>query len=200
MPARADVVLDFQDVLTTQGSDVPFFTPVSTHGFTLTATNPPTGLSPGFEVHGPSSIFYAGAAGMFAFSPASSPPDNLIKLVQNNGQTFSIVSIDLARNFAFDPAPTVSFTGTKGNGSTIMESFTVTTPAGIAAFQTFNFAGFTDIKTLTWGQPQLIDGLHQFSNLDLITSTNAVPEPRSLVVAVIGIIAVACYRRTRILY
>ena len=53
----AMVTLDFQDVLAAKGSDVPFFDPVQSRGFTLTATNPPTGFSAGFELQGPSSIF-----------------------------------------------------------------------------------------------------------------------------------------------
>jgi hypothetical protein len=91
----------------------------------------------------------------------------------------------------------VNFTGTKSDGTTVTESFTVTTPPGTAAFQTFDFTGFTDIKTLSWGQPQLSAGLHQFTDLDLIQSSTAVPEPRSLFAAVIGLIALAGYRRVR---
>src|SRR6185312_5630916 len=139
VPASGDTVLTFQDVLAAQGSDVPFFTPIQTQGFTLTSTNPPTGFSAGFEVHGPASSFYAGEVGVVAFAPASSPPDNVIELTQTSGQPFSLVSIDLARDFPFDPAPTVEFTGVKAGGGTVMQSFTVTVPVGTAAFQTFDF-------------------------------------------------------------
>ncbi len=177
------VILDFSDVLAHQGSDVPFFTPVSSQGFTLTATNPPTGLSAGFEAHGPSSPFYAGEIGLVAFAPATSPPDNLIDLTKDDGTSFSLVSIDLARNFAFDPAPTVSFTGTLAGGGTVMESFTVTVPGGTAAFQTFDFTGFDNVLSVTWGQPQLSDGLHQFAQINIVTPAAVIPEPSTLVIS-----------------
>jgi PEP-CTERM motif len=195
VPARGDTVLTFQDVLAAKGSDVPFFDPIQTQGFTLTATNPPTGFSAGFEAHGPSSPFYAGEVGIVAFAPATSPPDNVIELTQTNGQPFDLVSIDLARNSAFDPAPTVTFTGTKAGGGTVMESFTVTVPSGTAAFQTFDFTGFAGLTAVTWGQPQLSAGLHQFSRIDI---ASAVPEPSSLLLLSVGLAAVggvACHRR-----
>jgi hypothetical protein len=190
MPARGDVRLDFQDVLAAKGSDVPFFVPIDTQGFTLTATNPPTGFSAGFEVHGPGSPFYAGEVGVVAFAPATSPPDNVIELTRADGQPFDLVSIDLARNSAGDPAPTVTFTGTRAGGITVTESFTVTVPTGTAAFQTFDFAGFTDVTSVTWGQPQLSEGLHQFSGIDIAT---AVPEPSTFITTIVGGLGLVAY-------
>jgi len=181
--ARGDTVLDFQDVLAAMGSDTPFFTPIQTKGFTLASTNPPTGFSAGFEVHGPTSLFYAGEVGVLTFAPATAP-DNLITLTQTSGQPFNLVSIDLARYFPFDPAPTVTFTGIKSNGSTVNESFTVTVPVGTAAFQTFDFTGFTDVTSVSWGQPPLADGLNQFSRIDIGATGAPVPEPGSVALLV----------------
>jgi hypothetical protein len=191
--ARADIVtLTFQDVLAAKGSDVPFFDPVHSQGFTLTATNPPTGFSSGFEVHGPTSPNYAGEVGLLTFAPATSPPDNVITLTQDNGKAFALTSIDLARNFPFDPAPTVTFTGTLAGGGKVVESFTVTTPVGTAAFQTFDFTGFGDVTSVSWGQPQLSDGIHQFSNVVLNTAA-ITPEPASLVLLSAGLAGLAGY-------
>jgi hypothetical protein len=49
----------------------------------------------------------------------------------------------------------------------VTESFTVTTLVGVRGFQTFDFTGFTNLVSVTWGQPQLADGLHQFTDISL---------------------------------
>ena len=177
-----DIVLNFQDIPIPGGTDSAAFFTYSSQGFNLSATDPANGFLSGFQAHGPNSIFFAGAIGVVAFAPASSPPDNVIQLTQNNGMPFSILSIDLARNFAFDPAPTVTFTATELGGRTVTESFTVTTPFGTAAYQTFDFTGFSNLVSLTWGQPDLAAGLNQFTNITLQT----VPEPSSVALMVSG--------------
>src|SRR5207302_154849 len=103
LPARGgQVLLDFTDIPIPGGTDsAPFFTPYMAKGFTLTATNPPTGFSSGLEAHGPNSIFFEGKIGVSTFAPAS-PPDNVLELTQDNGQPFTLLSIDLARLFPFD--------------------------------------------------------------------------------------------------
>ena len=69
-----------------------------------------------------------------------------------------------------------------------METFTVTTPAGPpAAFQTFDFTGFTDLTSVSWDQPVFSAGLHQFTNITL----SIVPEPSSLILGGIGILGLA---------
>jgi hypothetical protein len=94
--------------------------------------------------------FYAGANGLAAFAPATNV------LSQTDRKPFSLLSIDLARNFDFDPAPTVMFTRTLAGGGTVSETFTVTTPAGFpGAFQTFQFTGFSNLSSVSWDQPDL---------------------------------------------
>jgi hypothetical protein len=106
----------FTDIPIPGGTEsAPFFT-YDSHGFMLTAINPPTGFLSGFQAQGPNSAFFAGEIGVVAFAPATSPPDNVITLSQDGGGPFPILSIDLARNSAFDPAPTVDFVGTKADG------------------------------------------------------------------------------------
>jgi hypothetical protein len=48
----------------------------------------------------------------------------------------------------FDLAPTVTFTGTRAGGGTVTQTFTVTTAPGVQAFQSFTFAGFSDLVSL----------------------------------------------------
>jgi hypothetical protein len=177
-----DIVLNFNDV---PAGSLFVFNPYQSQGYTLTSSSggfvfnsPDTGNgSP--QVPG-SNPYYAGANALAAFSPAT------ISLTQTNGNPFSLVSIDLARNFAFDPAPTVTFTGSLVGGGTVQDSFTVTTPAPPAtpAFQTFSFAGlgFTNLTSVSWDQPVFTEGLNQFTNINLAT----VPEPSAFFLMAIG--------------
>jgi hypothetical protein len=188
VPGTAETVLNFQDISIPGGTDSAPFSTYSNGGFTLTAPN-------NFDAHGSNSIFYAGAVGVVAFAP-SSAPDNVIDL-EDGGSPFDLLSIDLARNFAFDPAPTVTFTGTKAGGGTVTQSFTVTTPSGTSAFQTFDFSGFTDLDSVTWGQPVVADGVHQFTNIHVEADAVATPEPSTWPLLTLGIFGLICYRRQR---
>ena len=173
-PVRGgDIVLDFSDV---PPGTLAVFNPYTSQGFTLTSSSggfvfnsPDTGNGSSQPVG--NNPFYAGANGLAAFSPAT------ITLTQTNGDPFSLLSIDLARNFEFDPAPTVTFTGTLAGGGTVSETFTVTTPPppSPASFQTFDFTGFTDVTSVSWDQPVFTQGLHQFTNIHL--STEPSPSP-----------------------
>lgn len=176
--AHADTILEFSDV---PPGTLAIFSPYTSQGFSLTSTSggfvfdsPDTGNgSPQVPGNNP---FFAGANGLAAFSPAT------ITLTDTGGDPFSLLSIDLARHFAFDPAPTVTFTGTLDGGGTVTQTFSVTTPAGTPmTFQTFAFSGFTDVTAVSWVQPVSSEGLHQFGNIDLSeASSTEVPEPSTL--------------------
>jgi hypothetical protein len=177
---RADaIVLNFSDV--TAGT-LLVFSPYLSQGFTLTSSsggfvfNSPDTGNGSMQTPG-NNPFYAGANALAAFAPAT------ITLTQTDGAPFSLLSIDLARNFEFDPAPTVLFTGTLAGGGTVSQSFTVTTPVGSpAAFQPFDFTGFTGLASVSWDQPDPSLGLNQFTNITL----SIVPEPSSWVLLGIG--------------
>ena len=187
--ARAGViVLDFQD-LAVPGNTIAYYPgPYTSQGFTLN-------VSLGFNVYESNAgFFYAGERGVGPISPSA------VELTRADGAPFTLGSIDLARNFAFDPAPTVTFTGTLAGGGTVSQSFTVTTPVGQQAFQTFAFTGFNDVTRVTWNQPPLADGLHQFTDITFVTPDQApsVPEPATL--ALFGVAActgLALRRRRR---
>ncbi len=172
------VTLDFEDISIPGDTDAILST-YQSGGFTLTVTDTATGFPAGFQAHGPNSIFFAGSQALAAFAPPINST-SMITLTQDNGEPFSLLSIDLARNFAFDPAPTVTFVGTKAGEGSVTATFTVTTLTGNAAFQTFAFTGFTDLTSVTWVQPQLAAGLHQFDDIRLELTGAVVPEPASI--------------------
>jgi hypothetical protein len=132
-----DVVLDFSDV--PQGTLV-VASPYSSQGFTLQSTSggfvfnsPDTGNgSPQTPGNNP---FYAGALGLAAFAPAT------ITVRQTNDDPFSLLSIDVARLFAFDLRPSTTFTGTLADGSTVMKTITVSIDSPPLQFQPFDFTG-----------------------------------------------------------
>ncbi|QDV35056.1 PEP-CTERM sorting domain-containing protein [Tautonia plasticadhaerens] len=192
-PAAAETVIDFDDVDIPGDTELTTFSPYQEDGYTLTATNPPTGFSSGLVFYGENSIFYAGSQAASTFAPDNAP-FNILELTNDAGTPFALESIDLARNFAFDPAPTVTFTGVKVGGAEVMQSFTVTTPVGVAEFQTFAFSSdFSDLVALRWGQPILSQGLHQFDNIRI----QAIPEPGTAGLLAVGALAIGAARLVR---
>jgi hypothetical protein len=115
-----------------------------------------------------------------------------ITLTQTNGDPFSLLSIDLARNFAFDPAPSVTFTGTLAGGGTVDQMLTVTTSSPPLTFQTFDLTGFTNVISVSWEQDVAAsEGVHQFGNIHLFAG--AVTEPASLPLLALGIALALAY-------
>lgn len=184
--AYADVVLDFSDVAP---GTLLVFSPYTSQGFSLTSTaggfvfnSPDTGNgAPQVVGNNP---FYAGANGFASFAPAT------ITLTRLDAQPFSLLSIDLARNFAFDPPPTVTFTGAISGGGSITESFSVTSTSPPLVFQGFTFAGFTDVTSVSWLQPASGPTVHQFANVHL-GPVAALPEPSSVELALLAIALLA---------
>jgi hypothetical protein len=193
VPARGgDVVLDFGDL---PDGTLIVTSPYMSQGFLLTSTSGGFVFnSPGTGNGSPQPVgnnsFYAGANGLAAFAPGT------ITLSQINGDPFSLLSIDLARNFAFDPAPSTTFTGTLAGGGTVTATFAVTTSSPPLTLQTFDSTAFTNVTSVSWDQGMGAgQGVHQFSNIHLRTGA-AVPEPRALVLLASGVaLALACTRR-----
>jgi len=177
---HAAPILGFEDVVIPGATDVSLAS-YDSEGFSLSASR-------GFVAHGSNSVFYAGSQALAGL------PGESIVLSRDSGLSFSVTSIDLARNFAFDPAPTVTFTGTTLGGGTVTQVFIVTTPIGTQVFQSFAFAGFNDLVALQWDQPDLALGLHQFDNIAL--GVRAVPEPMSVTLLALGLSAMGA-RRSR---
>ncbi len=79
-----------------------------------------------------------------------------------DGQAFSLLSIDLGPIATFAEF-TVSFTGAKSSGGSVSQSFSTLSWSAYET-QTFNFTGFTDLSSVSWGQS---NPGHQFDNLVL---------------------------------
>ena len=184
-PASANTILNFSDVPT---GTLVIFSPYTSQGFTLTSA------SGGFAFNSPdtgngspqppgNNPFYAGANGLAAFAPST------ITLTDTGGDPFSLLSIGLARDFAFDQAPTVTFIGTLDGGGTVSEAFTVSLASPPLTFQTFSFTGFTNVVSVSWNQSTTSDGLHQFGNIELTSAAPpaAVPEPATLSLLLIAL-------------
>jgi len=176
-----DVVLDFNDV--TPGTLV-INNAYQSQGFTLTSSSGgfvfnSVDTGNGSAQTAGSNDYYAGANGLAAYSPAT------ITLTATSGDPFSLLSIDLARNFAYDPAPSVTFTGTLSGGGTVSETFTVMTPLGFPqVFTAFDFSGFTNLTSVSWDQPVFTEGLNQFTDITI----SPTPEPSSLLIGGVGAI------------
>ncbi len=116
---------------------------------------------------------YAGSTGVF-----NNTTNGVTRLFEQiSGDPFDLLSIDVAPLLVGTDTPTTTFTGFFDGGGTIMQSFTT---SGIGfVFETFNFSGFTNLAKVEWRQ---ISPFHQFDNVVLQASTNAVvPEPASTV-------------------
>lgn len=132
----------------------------------------------------------------------------IVTLTHETGLPFTLVSIDLAREFLFNnPSagvsyPEVTFTGTKVGGGTVEQTFAVD-QAGFF-FETFAFSpDFTNLLVVNWTQPLFgtpdpnnpgrILGLHQFNNIVV----NVIPEPSSMALLGLGVAGIVLARRRR---
>ena len=85
---------------------------------------------------------------------------------------FAIISLDLMAFQVNSPAQTLTFTGTRPDNSTVMESFNVPASGSTITENLFVFTntGFLDVKSVSFAPQNLPD--YQFDNV----TVNAVPE------------------------
>jgi hypothetical protein len=180
-PARAGtVVLEFSNL--NNFAYVPG--PVLNEGFSLSSTG-------GFNVNGPNSnpFFFTGTTGLAPILGSD------IVIQRTDGGTFSLTSIDLARNFFFDTATfPVTFNGLRGAQVVATQSFTVQGDPAPFVPVTYNFSGFTDLTSVTFHQnANVTDGVFQFTQV----VATVVPEPSGLVLAGIALSGGLLLRRRR---
>ena len=180
------------------------------------ATGQSVGIGPtfdedGFRVSGSSLAYFTSSSDE---STGSAPSlfektfDGQITLTQLNGNLFSIYSIDLAE-FGQNYTPTVTFTGTKVDGSVVTDSFTL--DGSFPQFsldgrsETFLFSSeFTDLVSVSWNQGSqaplnLPRNAHQFDNIVVEGgTTSAVPLPAASWMLLSGMMGFMPFLRRRI--
>lgn len=148
------VVLDFEELATGVGPGVRVPAPYLVQGYVLHTSAPTRFFSPASTFR-----WYGGSAALFV--------DDIrgveAILTREDGSSFSVSSIDLARLFGTATAE-VTFIGTTRGGGTVQQTVPVT---GLA-FETFPLSGFDDLIELRWSQATgFSPKLHQFDDIAL---------------------------------
>src|SRR5262249_47186767 len=135
----AQTVFDFNELASPNDQTIG---PYKKAGFTFdTTVTQPTK----FRVYGSSNT--TGWAGSPALASEWVPVT--VSLKRDDGAPFTITAIDLSPTWTSIYYPTVTFTGTKLDGSTLSQTFNVSNTLG---FKTFAFSGFNDVTAVTWYQ------------------------------------------------
>jgi VCBS repeat-containing protein len=145
----------FNNFASTTDQQIPTY---HENGYTFDTTfNPSPSFPYEFYIWGSSDTArYAGHPALDAeWSPVT------ISLTHDNGVPFSMTSIDLSTIWNSVYFPTVTFTGTHSDGTTVQQSFNLSNQLG---FHTFVFNGFTNLTSLKWNSTGTSD-YHQFTNV-----------------------------------
>jgi hypothetical protein len=199
-PGRADFITINFDSFTHVDAGIQSFGPVvSLDGFTFTATHPVPNQPSAFVTLGTLNLAYPGKTSLYYHIGGGQ-----ITLTATNGGPFDLASIDLielpngdANGNPLDLGPfSVTFTGNKEDGGTVVQTFAITQ---FFTFKTLKFDGFTDLSSVVWFQgPGGGNGnqTHQFTNVVV----QAVPAPAGIVlagVAALGLIGIGWRARAR---
>jgi hypothetical protein len=130
-------------------------------------------------------LAWAGSEAMTA-TPAST-----ITLARADSAAFNLNSIDLVRLKSFaGGGNTVTFTGHIMGGGTVTQELAIGTDF---SFDTYTFSGFTNLSSVTFGEPLNLLHLYQFDNINVA----AVPEPETcgMLLGGLGLLAFLARRR-----
>ncbi|MDR3636948.1 MAG: Ig-like domain repeat protein [Isosphaeraceae bacterium] len=158
LTAASSHVFTFDNLATTADKTIG---PYHEDGFTFN-TSVQGQPSDVFRIYGSTdTVRYAGAPALTSeWAPVT------ISLTPDNGGPFTLSSIDLSTIWNSIYTPTVTFTGTRADGSQVQQSFTLSNQLG---FQTETFTGFTNLTSVTWKSTGTSD-YHQFRNVSVTTS------------------------------
>ncbi len=114
--------------------------------------------------------------------------ESQLTITPNSG-TFDLFRIDVGQWGASQGGGagtfTITFNGAQFGGGTVTQTFTVANNVGAPVMQTFAFSGFTDLVEVTVGQNVFAQGgAWQINNL--ITTSDAVPEPGTWALLIAG--------------
>lgn len=149
-------LFDFNRYINPADRDIPAFREA---GF-IFDTNVP--LATKFHIYAPSMANNYG--GSTALSAQWTP--STFSLRKEDGGAFSLASMDLCEISRTAAPATVTFTGHRADGSTVVQSWALD---GVFGFQTANFAGFDGVVEVTWVSSSTT--LHQFDNVRVQTAS-----------------------------
>ena len=179
--ANAQVIMDFQDLENTGGGFDDQGYSYSANGYTISHdVNEP---HPFLTAHTDNGTFYQGSTMLF-----NDTVDGVITLTQDNGNPFSMASIDVAALFVGGGNPVFTFTGNLNGGGQVFANYSGTN--GGNGPETFDFTGlgFTNLDSLSWTQSSQ-SAFHQFDNITIV------PAPGAF--ALLGLGGLAATRRRR---
>ncbi len=113
-------------------------------------------------------VFGTSNTGRYAGSPAlfSEWSPSTISLSRDDGAAFTLNSMSLSTFWSSIYNVTVSFTGTKADGTKVAQSFPIGSRLG---FHTATFLGFNNLKSVTWASTTVND-YHEFDDVSVQTS------------------------------
>jgi len=180
---RAADVIDFESLSNT---GFPYFTAVGSYsedGYKLTVNGGLVNL-----LIAPSTdnlLQYAGSTTAFAGAGET------VKLRRTDGAAFNFNSIDLTKLSVLNQGGnTVTFTGNFAAGGSITQNVTIGSAFGL---QNNLFAGFTNLKSVTWTENSRVSKDYQFDNINV----SAVPEPETyaMLLGGLGLLAFMARRK-----